>query len=99
MPTPSRSSRSSDSFRVRGFFPGVLPLPAAELLRGGNSSERYGKVDPCHSSTRVATEGNDMHRFAATFYGRYWARTSDPQLVDSGQPFASVRSGSLRPHG
>jgi hypothetical protein len=32
---------------------------------------------------------------AGLFDGRYWARTSDPQLVDSGQrsrPFAQVRS-------
>src|SRR5439155_746235 len=26
-----------------------------------------------------------------TPYGRYWARTSDPQLVDSGRAFARVR--------
>jgi integrase len=31
--------------------------------------------------------------------GRYWARTSGPQLVDSGQPFASVRGCSSRVHG
>ena len=31
--------------------------------------------------------------------GRYWARTSDPQLVDSGRLFAPVRPGSLNPHG
>jgi len=29
--------------------------------------------------------------------GRYWARTSDPQLVDSRQTFAPVRSCSLKP--
>jgi hypothetical protein len=27
--------------------------------------------------------------------GRYWARSSDPQLVDMEQPFAPVRSGAL----
>jgi hypothetical protein len=27
--------------------------------------------------------------------GRYWARTSDPQLVESGRPFAPVRTWSL----
>ena len=29
--------------------------------------------------------------------GRYWARTSDPQLVDAGQPFVPVSLGSLKP--
>jgi hypothetical protein len=33
------------------------------------------------------------------FYGRYWARTSDPQLVDLVRPFAPVRSGALKEHG
>jgi len=36
---------------------------------------------------------------AGLFYGRYWARTSDPQLVDSEQPFASVRWCSLKQRG
>jgi hypothetical protein len=31
--------------------------------------------------------------------GRYWARTSDPQLVDSRRPFAPVRACSPNPHG
>src|SRR5438034_6362720 len=31
--------------------------------------------------------------------GRYWARTSDPQLVDSRQAFALVRACSAKPHG
>ena len=31
--------------------------------------------------------------------GRYWARTSDPQLVDSAAAFAAVRAGSPEPHG
>jgi hypothetical protein len=38
-------------------------------------------------------------RLRAFVSGRYWARTSDPQLVEMVQPFASVRSGSLRRHG
>jgi hypothetical protein len=36
---------------------------------------------------------------AGLFYGRYWTRTSDPQLVDLGRPFAPVRSGALKQHG
>ncbi len=30
--------------------------------------------------------------------GRYWARTSDPQLVDSGRAFGAVRLCSLKTH-
>src|SRR5207244_5689069 len=52
--------------------------------RALDPSERCGKADPCHDTTRVATCGNAMLRFAGTFYGRYWARTSDPQLVERG---------------
>ena len=33
-------------------------------------------------------------KIPAKGYGRYWARTSDPQLVDLGQPFAPVRARS-----
>src|SRR5262249_25606213 len=29
------------------------------------------------------------------FYGRYWARTSDPQLVEVGRPFAPVRARAV----
>jgi hypothetical protein len=39
---------------------------------------------------------SDMCAFAATFYGRYWARTSDPQLVELGARFRSVHGGSHR---
>jgi hypothetical protein len=49
----------------------------------------YSAVRKSAASDRLST---------ATFSGRYWARTSDPQLVDSGRPFALVRSGSLSPH-
>ena len=31
-------------------------------------------------------------------HGRYWVRTSDPQLVEMVRPFAPVRSGALRQH-
>jgi hypothetical protein len=45
-------------------------------------SEHRGKADPCHNATGVAVLDNDLRRFAGLFYGRYWARTSDPQLVE-----------------
>jgi hypothetical protein len=48
-------------------------------------SEHRGKADPCHNAGDVAVSGNAIRHFAATFDGRYWARTSDPQLVDSEQ--------------
>src|SRR5882724_6269887 len=44
--------------------------------------EHCGKAQPCHTARRVATCGNNICPFAATFDGRYWARTSDPQLVE-----------------
>jgi hypothetical protein len=49
------------------------------LLR---SSERDGKADSCHATPRVAQTSNVLSGIAGIFYGRYWARTSDPQLVE-----------------
>jgi hypothetical protein len=37
---------------------------------------------PCHSQTRVALKKQQKSPYAGLFYGRYWARTSDPQLVE-----------------
>src|SRR5881275_2956199 len=68
-------------------------------MAGANServTEQRGKAHPCHAS--VAHTRNRFEQFAGSFYGRYWARTSDPQLVDLVQPFASVRWRSLRQH-
>jgi integrase len=48
------------------------------------------------SDGREPREGRSQ---AVSEDGRYWARTSDPQLVDSGRPFAPVRFRSLRAHG
>jgi hypothetical protein len=48
-------------------------------------------VSPCHSlaSRRLAEQQKALEQ--GFFYGRYWARTSDPQLVDLVEAFASVR--------
>ena len=46
----------------------------------------------------VAFQGNKKAPVRGFSDGRYWARTSDPQLVDSGQrsrPFAQVRSNRM----
>ena len=53
----------------------------------------------CHAVRNVAHPDTHTSGYAGLFDGRYWARTSDPQLVDSGQPFASVRWRTLRHHG
>jgi hypothetical protein len=59
-------------------------------------SERNGKVNPFHATPIVARASNSFAQFAGLFDGRYWARTSDPQLVEMVQPFAPVRSGALK---
>ena len=55
-----------------------------------------GRALPQHEG--VAIQGNDMPQCAALFYGRYWARTSDPQLVDPPASFPpnSARFGLFR---
>ncbi len=45
-------------------------------------SERCGKAGSLPQRRHVAAQGNYIGRFAGLFYGRYWARTSDPQLVE-----------------
>jgi hypothetical protein len=55
--------------------------------------------DCCHTARVVAHLGTKIRRYAGISSGRYWARRSDPQLVDLVQPFAPVRSGALRRHG
>ena len=53
-----------------------------------------------HALDAVVSLQNENPRVCGGFRGgRYWARTSDPQLVDSGQAFAPVRSGALKQHG
>ena len=48
----------------------------------------------------AVARGNNKKALVQGFFdGRYWARTSDPQLIELGQVFALVRSGSLRAHG
>ncbi len=72
-----------------------------------SSRTRALRTERCHS---VATRCGRCRRFASPSRrnpplpagfrdGRYWARTSDPQLVEPGRPFAPVRSGALNPHG
>ena len=46
------------------------------------STEHRGNDDPCHTTMLVAYTRNRLSRFTGVFYGRYWARTSDPQLVE-----------------
>src|SRR4051794_18954832 len=46
----------------------------------------------CHATPLVGHAGNNICGFTGCLYGRYWARTSDPQLVDTEQTFARVRS-------
>ena len=36
----------------------------------------------CHTIATLVGSDNDDCPFAGLFYGRYWARTSDPQLVE-----------------
>jgi hypothetical protein len=44
------------------------------------------------SRNRGVSNGSNRPAFAGPSYdGRYWARTSDPQLVDSERPFGPVR--------
>jgi hypothetical protein len=45
-------------------------------------TERRGKDDPCHKRRYAAFAANKNPCHAGIFYGRYWARTSDPQLVE-----------------
>src|SRR3954463_13744669 len=43
------------------------------------------------------TPATDCRRFTGCFYGRYWARTGHPQLVEMVQAFAPVRTSSPIP--
>jgi len=58
-----------------------LQVSRAETVNG-RVTERCGKADPCHNTTGVADQSNSGRDFAGVYYGRYWARTSDPQLVE-----------------
>jgi hypothetical protein len=51
-------------------------------------SERCGKAHPCRGRLWHPLLTQLKSRSAGDFDGRYWARTSDPQLVDSRRPFA-----------
>jgi hypothetical protein len=53
----------------------AIPLSDA-LSRRGKSRES------CHDQSSVRSYDNTKPRLAGIFYGRYWARTSDPQLVE-----------------
>jgi len=46
---------------------------------------------------RVRSEKRNPTLAGLSDGGRCWARTSDPQLVDSGQPFAPVPVSALKP--
>jgi hypothetical protein len=51
-------------------------------------------AERCHRRLTVVSTANVICRFAGLLDGRYWARTSDPQLVDSEQrsrQFTDVR--------
>ena len=81
---------------------GDLPLivRASALLCGRDGSADTAccadlPLGCCHNVATVVSSGNDDCPFAGLFYGRYWARTSGPQLVDSERRslrFAGVRS-------
>src|SRR5262249_52581537 len=60
------------------------------------SSEHGGKVDPCHNLDLCCRLEQRKGPRAGLFRWAYWARTSDPQLVDMERTFAPVRSGALR---
>ena len=54
------------------------------LCDPGDLTERGGKDNPCHNQTSVARSRNKKALIQGFFDGRYWARTSDPQLVERG---------------
>ena len=45
-------------------------------------TEQRGKAHPATQAMIVAPRATASSRFAGNFYGPYWARTSDPQLVE-----------------
>jgi pimeloyl-ACP methyl ester carboxylesterase len=60
------------------------PRPTTDL--GRNWSEGLispsAARNPCHASVAVVWSRNEKPSFAGLSDGRYWARTSDPQLVE-----------------
>src|SRR5215210_6641374 len=95
--TPNLISRGSRWARTP-FVP-VTDRVCRAKDRRSEPTEHHGKANPCHTTMLVAQMLNRIARFAGSSYGLYWARTSDPQLVDSGRAFAQVRCRSLRAHG
>ncbi len=65
----------------------------ASRKNGQNAGLPARALPSCRALRRVLSPRRRNPRTSGGFAGgRYWARTSDPQLVDTGQPFAPVRS-------
>src|SRR6266404_6123185 len=97
-----RCSRPRGPFRPRQTFLGILPYridTRGPMWRGApqNDRARFAR-SPCHYPTMIAYWGNKRAFKQGVFNGRYWARTSDPQLVDppAGFPPRSARFGLFR---
>jgi hypothetical protein len=77
-------------------FPGIRAKPCDKpLLRTDRAHLRRQSL-PQPECGRLHEQQKSP--YAGRFYGRYWARTSDPQLVELVQPFArfaSVRSSRV----
>src|SRR3954451_15837698 len=53
------------------------------------------RIDPCHSLATRRLLKQQKSAYAGLFYGRYWARTSDPQLVEPAALLRTVSGNSL----
>ncbi len=87
------SHRDGQPGECRALSPRSRAFPTAATFRDG----RAPRVPPAPFSGRrvMPPRTTKAPRLQGFLHGRYWARTSDPQLVDSGQrsrPFARVRS-------
>src|SRR5204862_6660093 len=56
------------------------PVRSTPVIRPRRVSGRPS--DCCHTARLVAHLGTKLRRYAGISNGRYWARTSDPQLVE-----------------
>jgi hypothetical protein len=87
--SPGYRDLGSSAFAAKGCDSGVSRFRPAWVttIAAARSSPKTASIrpSPCHGPRAVACEANNNWLFAGIFYGRYWARTGDPQLVDSAQ--------------
>jgi hypothetical protein len=92
-PSVVSASRRATTSSQRSANPPALmaaPVPAAASAAARVVASSRGAMAPESGRLRTTSRSRDrrahpcnrLPRFAGLFYGRYWARTSDPQLVE-----------------